>query len=320
MNENYETLEIYSYHNSILNIHNGLTDPISDEYFKGVIPNETPNRTNIIENCKKLNNYIARSISEKRADTNVCFQIINYWLNDLLRPGSEDIQKSRLNIYKEFMQKYTKLNSYVSNIYYIHDKIFMKKKELYKLYKKYNDLLNILENYNSSKCVDISNLVNDYNNIIEQYPNKDNSNFSEVLTKFRSEFEKVAEEYINNCSPKILPFRSFIEPPSATVRYADHSQQITEDGDELHIHSSENMISTFTLTLFGTTIGVFLTLLVFYKITLFGYRLRNKRNENILIPNNLSEETYELPVYTLEEHKRISPYRTYNVTYQSVGN
>ncbi|SBT73822.1 PIR protein [Plasmodium ovale] len=316
----YETFEIYSFHYSILNRDNGLTDPISDEYFQGVIPNGTPNPTNIIENCKKLNNYIARCINEKSADINVCFQIINYWLNGHLRPGSEDTQKSRLKMYKEFMQKYTKLNSYVSNIYYIGDEIFLKKKGLYELYEKYDYLLDIFGNYNSSKCVDISNMVNDYNSIIEQYPYKDNSIYSEVLTKFRSKFEKGVDEYIQNCNSKIPPFKAFIEPPPSRVRSAAHSQQRTEDGDEFHIQSSENMASTFTLTLFGTTFGAFLILMLFYKITLFGYRLRNKRNENILIPNNLSEETHELPVYTLEEHKRISPYRTYNVTYQSVEN
>ncbi|SBT84667.1 PIR protein [Plasmodium ovale] len=319
-NEQFEALEEYSFYNSIINNPKGSTDSIPEQIIYRSIPKETPNRAIIIDNCKKLNNYIARCTSNTSYVSNICYDIINHWLNEQVRLESVGTHKSHLDIYNKCMQEYNKLNLYVSKIYYINDILFNKKKKLYELYRKYNDLLDILGNYDSSKCVDISQLVKVYNNIIEQYPYKDNSNFCEVLTKFRSKFENEAEEYIEKCNPKILEFKSFADPPISRVHSADYSQQNSGDVDRFPSQPSENIASTFAITLFGTSLGSFLVLMLFHKITLFGYRLRNKKNINILMENNLGEETYELPLNTSEEHDRNSQYSNYNVTYQSLEN
>ncbi|SBT73108.1 PIR protein [Plasmodium ovale] len=320
LNEQFEELEEYSYYDTIINDSQGSTDSIPAQIINKSIPNETPNRDIIIANCKKLNNYIARCNSKKSSITNNCYEIINHWLNDQVRLQSVETHESRLDRYNKFMQEYNKLNLYKSKIYYINENLFNKKKELYELYGKYNDLLDILGDYDSSKCVSISQLVRVYNNIIEKYPCKDNSNFCEVLTKFRSKVEKKAEEYIKKCDPKILEFKSFVDPPISRVNSAGYSQQNSGGVDRFPSQQSENIASTFTITLFGTSLGSFLALMFFYKITLFGYRLRNKKNINMLMPNNLCEETCELPVYTSEEHDRNSQYSHYNVTYQSLEN
>ncbi|SBT56436.1 PIR Superfamily Protein [Plasmodium ovale wallikeri] len=317
--EKYETFQVYSYYNSILNDLNEPRSSIAEEIISKVISKQTPDYHNIAENCKKLNDYITRSTSSKCID-NICFEITNFWLNNQVRSDFKETDNSSLDNYMKFMQGYDKLNSYASKIYYIHEKLFKKKKVLYKLYNDYDKLLDIFENYDSSKCVLLSTIVDDYNKIIVQYPYKDNSNFSEVLTHFRSTFEVNANEYIKKCSPKIMEFNSFVDPPISRTHSADYSNQSSGDVDRFPSQPSENIASTLAITLFGTSLGSFLILMFFYKITLFGYKLRNKKNKNILMTNNLCEETYELPVYTSEEHDRNSQYRNYNVTYQSLEN
>ncbi|SBT02482.1 PIR Superfamily Protein [Plasmodium ovale curtisi] len=292
MTEKYQTLQEYSYFNSILNGRNESRSSIPEEILSRVIPKETPDHDNIVENCKKLNDYIIRSTSRKCID-NICFAITNFWLNNQVRSGSIETDNSSLDIYMKFMQGYDKLNSYASKIYYIHDKLFKKKKVLYELYNEYDKLLNIFEYYDSSKCVHLSNIVNAYNNIIVQYPYKDNSNFSEVLTEFRSTLEDKANEYIKNCRSNVLTFESFVDRPIPRATGIAYSEQITDGVGEFSTEPSENLASTFTITLFGTTVGVFLVLMIFYKITLLGYRLRNKKNKNMLVPKNLDEEIYK---------------------------
>ncbi|SBS89510.1 PIR protein [Plasmodium ovale] len=318
--EHYETLQKYSFHNFILDSSKQSTNSISDEFFITVIPYETVNRSNIIENCKKLNDYIAYSTSTRSYNINISFEIINYWLNDQVRSDSDETSNSYFSWYKLFMQKYGNLNSYVSKIYYIDNKLFKKKKELYKLYDDYVKLLAILDPSTNPLCEHLSTIVNKYNNIIDQYFENDNSNLSEVLTHFRSDFENEAAESIEKCGHKILPFKSLVNKPFPRVHVAEYSQQSEGHVNQFQSHMSENVASTFTITLFGTSVGAFLVLIFFYKITLFGYRLRNKKNKNILMTNNLCEEKYELPVYTSEAHDRNSEYSKYNVMYQSLEN
>ncbi|SBT58147.1 PIR Superfamily Protein [Plasmodium ovale wallikeri] len=317
--EKYEILGNYSFYNTILNDPEKPTDSIPDEFFNTFIPNGTPDRLTIIKNCRKLNNYIHRSTSEEYHNTNICFEIINYWLNSQIRSGSDQINSSLLDKYKEFMKNYNKIKSYVSKIYYINNELFNKKKVLYKLYDEYDNLFNLLEPFNHSKCVHLANIVNNYNNIITQYPQKDKTNFSQVLTLFKSNLESQADDYIKKCDNKIPKFQSFVDKSLNAVGETENSQQRTEYFDDFHSPQSENLGSTFSITFFGTSVGVFLTLMLFHKITLFGYKLRNKKN-NIIMSDNLGEETYELPVYTLEEHDNNSRESTYNLTYQSVEN
>ncbi|SBT00135.1 PIR Superfamily Protein [Plasmodium ovale curtisi] len=320
MTEKYEILGNYSFYNSILNDPKEPTDSISDDFFNTVIPKETPNRLTIIENCRKLNNYVHRSISQKYYDTNTCFEIINYWLNIQIRSDSDEINSSLLDKYKEFMQNYNKIKSYVSKIYYINNELFNKKKVLYELYDEYNNLFNLLEPFDHSKCVHLATIVNNYNNIITQYPQKDKTNFFRVLTLFKSNFESQADDYIKKCDNRIPKFHSFVDTTLNGVGETENSQQRAEYFDDFHSPQYENLGSTFSIAFFGTTVGVFLTLMLFYKMTLFGYRLRNKKNNKIIMPDNLGEETYELPVCTLEEHENNSRHSTYNLTYQSVEN
>ncbi|SBT73059.1 hypothetical protein POWCR01_000076500 [Plasmodium ovale] len=317
--EKYEILGNYSFYNTILNDPEKPTDSIPDEFFNTFIPNGTPDRLTIIKNCRKLNNYIHRSTSEEYHNTNICFEIINYWLNIQVRSESDQINSSLLDKYKEFMENYNKIKSYVSKIYYINNELFNKKKVLYELYDNYDNLLAKVDPSNHLYCANLSSIVNNYNNIIGQYPYKDNSNFMQALRDFRSHFERQQQEYIKSCGDKIIKFNSFPEQ-TALRDVTERSQQNSGDVDGFPIQSSENIASTFTITLFGTTLGSFLILMFFYKITLFGYRLHNKNNNEIIMPNNVGEETYELPVYALEEHESNSRQSTYNVMYQSVEN
>ncbi|SBS95144.1 PIR Superfamily Protein [Plasmodium ovale curtisi] len=320
LTEKYESLQNYSFYYSTLNSKNGHIDSISDQIFNDIIPNITPNRSYIIENCKKLNNYIIRSIRQESYDTNVFFHIINYWLNNQMRSDSDEKNKLLFNWYKEFLIKYENLNTYVSKFYYIDNELFNKKKVLYELYDEYNNLFNLLEPFHHSKCVHLANIVNNYNNIITQYPQKDKTNFFLVLTLFKSNFESQADDYIKKCDNRIPRFHSFVDTSLNGEGGIESSQQRAEYFDDFHSPQSENLGSTFSIAFFGTTVGVFLTLMLFYKMTLFGYRLRNKNNNKIIMPDNLGEETYELPVSTIEEHENNSQHSTYNLTYQSVEN
>ncbi|SBS99234.1 PIR Superfamily Protein [Plasmodium ovale curtisi] len=317
--EKHETLQEYSYFNSTLNDPNESTSSIPEEIISRVIPKQTRDYHNIIENCKKLNDYITRSISNK-CNENICFQITNFWLNNQVRSGSKETDNSSLDNYMKFMKEYDKLESYVSKIYYIDNKLFEKKKELYELYDDYLNLLAILDPSIDPLCERLSTIVKKYNNIIDQYFEKDNSNLSEVLTHFRSNFENQASESIEKCGDKILPFKLLVNEPFLRVHVAEYSQQSEGHVNEFQSQISENIASTFTITLFGTSVGAFLVLMFFYKITLFGHRLRNKKNKNILMKNNLCEEKYELPAYTSEAHDRNSEYCKYNVMYQSLEN
>ncbi|SBS92255.1 PIR Superfamily Protein [Plasmodium ovale curtisi] len=311
----YENSQEYIYYNSILNDTKESTDSITYEIINTYIPKEIDNRSTIISNCKKLHDYITRSNSNTYYDTNICFEIINYWLNSQVRLDTDEKNITLFNTYKEFMEKYHKLNAYVSKIYYIDDKLYNKKKDLYELYKKYDNLLSILNPSVDTQCALLSTIIKEYNKIIEQYIEKDDSNLPDVLTNFRRNFENQTSESITNCSSKILPFTTFVKKPISRVRSTEHSQQRTESAGKFHNGPFENIASTFTITLFGTSIGAFLLLIFFYKITLFGYRLRNKKNKNILMSNNLCEETSELSAYTSEEHESNSQYRTFNVRY-----
>ncbi|SBT55246.1 PIR Superfamily Protein [Plasmodium ovale wallikeri] len=318
--EHYENSQEYIYHNNILNDTDESTESITYEIINTYIPKEIDNRSIIISNCKKLYDYITRSNSNTLYDTNICFEIINYWLNSHVRLDTDEKNRTLFNTYKAFMEKYNKLNAYVSKIYYIDNKLYNKKKDLYELYKKYDNLLSILNPSVASQCALLSTIVNEYNNIIKQYIEKDNSNLPDVLTNFRRNFENKTSESITNCGSKILPFTTFVKKPISRVRETEHSQQRKEAVDRFPSQPSENIAPTLAITLFGTSLGSFLILMFFYKITLFGYRLRNKKNKNILMTNNLCEENYELPLYTSEAHDRNSEYSNYNVTYQSLEN
>ncbi|SBT54959.1 PIR Superfamily Protein [Plasmodium ovale wallikeri] len=318
--EKYETLQNYSFFYNTLNSENGHMDSISDEFFNDIIPNRTPNRSDIIENCKKLNNYIIRSITQESYDTNVFFHIINYWLNDQMRSDSDEKNNLLFNWYKGFLIKNKNMNTYVSKFYYIDNRLFKKNKELYELYDNYDKLFSLLDPFDNSKCFHLSNIVNDYNNIIQQYLKYDNSNFPDVLKQFRSTFENQADVYIKSCGHTIPPFKAVTDKPDSTVHEIEHSQQITGERNQFHSQTSENVASTFTLTLFGTSVGTFLILMLIYKITLFRYKLRNKKNKNMILVNNLDDEPYELPVYTSNVHEGNSQYSTHNLTYQSVEN
>ncbi|SBT53936.1 PIR Superfamily Protein [Plasmodium ovale wallikeri] len=319
MNEHYETVKSYLYHYNTLN---DTKDPtsISDDFFNTHFSNGIENRPNFIDNCKILNYYIKRSISLESIDTSVCFEIINFWLNEQVRSGSDKMKSSLFDMYKKFMEKYNNLKLYVTKIYYIHDNVFNKKKKLYELYKDYDKLLTKLDTFNLSHCANLSSIVDDYNNIVGQYSHKDNHNFFEALRDFRNHFESQQYEYINSCGNKILKFEPFSEQHVSRAVITDHSGQSTGDADQFHTQSSEKIASTFALTLVGTTVGVFLTLMLFYKITLYGYSLRNQKNKQITMPNDLDEEIYELPVHRSDELDWDSQHRTYNLTYQSSKN
>ncbi|SBT54311.1 PIR Superfamily Protein [Plasmodium ovale wallikeri] len=319
INEHYEQSQEYNYYNSILNNPDESTSTIPDTNIEALIPIYIANRSNVINNYRKLNEYIIRSTNTKCHKTNTCFEIINYWLNGQVRSGSDDTNNSLINKYKEFMTNDDKIRSYASKIYYIDNTLFKKKKDLYELYSKYDNLLGELDTSNHLHCANLSSIVNDYNNVIGQYPHKDNSNFLQALRDFRNHFERQQEEYIRSCGDKIIKFNSFSEQ-TVLREVTESSQENSGDVNGFPSESSENIASTFTITLFGTTVGSFLILILFYKITLFGYRLRNKKNNEIIMPNNLGEETYELPVYALEEHENNSRHSTYNVMYQSVEN
>ncbi|SBT74247.1 PIR protein [Plasmodium ovale] len=318
-NENYQIVELYLYYYNILNKTQDPTSDIPTEFFNEHFPNGIDNRSKFIKNCKRLNYYITRSISTECHNNHACFEITNYWLNDEVRSDSDKINSAHLDKYKEFMEKYDKLKSYVKNIYYINTELFNKKKVLYELYNKYDKLL-AMELSIESDCVHLANLVDGYNSIIDKYTQKHNSNFSVALTDFRNHVQKKVEENKTLCNSKIPEFKSFVEKPFASAQETGGLYQSTGYIGEFPSNPSENLASTFTITFFGTSVGVFLTLIIFYKITLFGYNLRNKKNNNIIIPNNLDEEIYELPVYTSEENDRNSQYSTYNITYQSLEN
>ncbi|SBS82463.1 PIR Superfamily Protein [Plasmodium ovale curtisi] len=320
LTEHYEYLQAYSFFNSTLNTTHVSTSSIPDEFFSTHFPNKIDNRSVFIKNCNKLNDYITRSVSKKCHDNNTCLEIINFWLNGEVRSNFDEKNNSLFNTYKEFMQKYKNLDSYKSKIYYINNELYKKKKELYELYNAYDKLLSTLGFFDDSKCINIAVLVNNYNNIIEQYPENDNSSFSVVLTNFKGILQNQADDYIKKCGHRIPQFKEFVDPPVSRVVASDHSLRGTGNVDELYNVPSKNLASTFTITLFGTTVGVFLTLMFFYKITLFGYRLRNKKNNKSTMPNNLGEEIYKLPINTYEEHESNSQNTTYNLTYQSVEN
>ncbi|SBT84798.1 PIR protein [Plasmodium ovale] len=317
--ENYETLNVYLFYYNTLNKKDDPTSEISDIFFKTHFSNGIDNPSNFIKNCKILNHYITRSISSQCHGSNVCFEITNYWLNDQVRSDSDEINTAHLDKYKEFMEKYDKLKSYVKKIYYINKELFNKKKVLYELYNKYDKLLAI-EPSADSDCVHLATVVDDYNSIIDQYTPKYNTDFSVALTDFRNQVQEKAEEYKILCGRKIPEFKSFLEKPFTSAQETGGLYQSTGHIGEFPSNPSENLASTFTITFFGTSIGVFLTLILFYKMTLFGYSLRNKKNNNIIMPNNLDEEIYELPAYTSDENDRNSQYSTYNVTYQSSEN
>ncbi|SBT02838.1 PIR Superfamily Protein [Plasmodium ovale curtisi] len=306
-NEHYETVELYLFHYNTLNKTKDPTS-ISDDFFNTHFSNGIDNLSNFIDNCKILNYYIKRSISLESIDISVCFEIINFWLNEQVRSGSDKIKSSLFDMYKEFMEKYNNLKLYVTKIYYIHDNVFNKKKKLYELYKHYDNLLSIADTFNHSHCAKLSSIVNDYNNIVGQYSHKDNHNFFEALRDFKNHFESQQYEYINSCGSKIPKFKSFSEQRVSRADVIDHSEQSTGDADQFHTQSSENVASTFAITLFATT------------ITLFGYSLLNQKNKQITMPNDLGEEIYELPIHATEKHDWDSQNRTYNLTYQSSKN
>ncbi|SBS92730.1 PIR Superfamily Protein [Plasmodium ovale curtisi] len=263
--EHYEHSQEYNYYNSILKNPHEPTSSIPDTTIEAVIPIDIADRSKMINNYRKLNEYIIRSTSTKCHKTNICFEIINYWLNDQVRFGSDETNNSLLNKYKEFMNNYDKIRSYASKIYYIDKKLFKKKKDLYELYTKYDNLLAELDTSNHLHCANLSSIVNDYNNIIGQYPHKDNSNFLEALRNFRNHFEEQQEEHINSCGDRILKFNSLSEQALLKdVTY--HSQQNSGDVNGFPSQLSENIASTFTITLFGTTLGSFLILMFFYKV------------------------------------------------------
>ncbi|SBT51577.1 PIR Superfamily Protein [Plasmodium ovale wallikeri] len=320
LTEHYEYLEAYSFFNTTLNTADVPTSSIPDDFFSTHFLNKIDNISVFIKNCNKLNDYITRSVSKKCHDNNTCLEIINYWLNCEVRSDSDEKNNSLFNSYKEFMQKYKNLDSYNSKIYYINNELFNKKKVLYELYDEYDNLFNLLEPFDYSKCVHLATIVNNYNNIITQYPQQGKTNFSQVLTLFKSNLESKADDYIKKCDHRIPKFHSFVDKSLNAVSVTENSQQTSEYFDDFHSPQSENLGSTFSITFFGTSVGVFLTLMLFHKMTLFGYRLRNKKNNKIIMPDNLGEETYELPVYTLEEHENNSRHSTYNLTYQSVEN
>ncbi|SBT58067.1 PIR Superfamily Protein [Plasmodium ovale wallikeri] len=283
------------------------TDSVPNEIIDSVIPNETPNRPNIIKNYQKVNNFITICNSDKSYITNICLEIINYWLNNEVRTSPNEENKSQFNWYKQFMQNYDKIKTYEPKIYYIENKLFQKKKDLYELYDKYDNLLVILDPSNDSQCADLSSIVNKYNIIVEQYLKEDNSNLPEVLRNFRSKFEIRLSESISKCGVKILPFKSFVHKPVFRTDGTDYSQEITRGVGDFLAQPFGNLASSFTITLFGTSVG----------ITAFIYRLRSKKNENITMLNNIDEDMHEFHADTSEEHEWDSQESTYNVTYLS---
>lgn len=86
------------------------------------------------------------------------------------------------------------------------------------------------------------------------------------MTSFRSNFENKAAESITKCGNKIMSFRTWVKKPIYGVHETENSQQKTEGVGEFHIGSSENITSTFTITFFGTNVGVFLVLMFSHKV------------------------------------------------------
>ncbi|SBT73206.1 hypothetical protein POWCR01_000091700 [Plasmodium ovale] len=272
-NENYETVKVYLYYYNILNDTNDPTSEISDDFFRTHFSNGIDNRSKFIKNCKRLNYYITRSISTECHNNDACFEITNYWLNDEVRTDSDQINRALLDKYKEFMGEYNKTKSYVSKIYYINNELFSKKKVLYELYDEYDKLYNLLEPFDHSKCAHLATIVNSYNNIITQYPQKDNNNFSVTLTDFKSHVQKKAEEYIALCGRKIPDFKSFVENPLYGIDETRNLLQTAEDLGDFHSQESENLGSTITITFFGTTVGIFFTLMLFYKVNKYSIKI-----------------------------------------------
>ncbi|SBT83662.1 PIR protein [Plasmodium ovale] len=236
------------------------------------------------------------------------FSFLNFWLNYQLMNIPKSIVSAR-QFYDKLKGKdhsFDSENKLIDKISDIEEKNLTNIVMLYNLYKKYNEIYDIINNSaNSEKnCLDYPEQCAQLFEEANKKCSKDNINFCKALNKFKEKYEYMFQgtAYENCKLDKNLPMIVYSDPLS-------HETELEEDYDSsegLHMGSGDHAISAHLrniIVIIFTLISFFLIFLILYKATPFGiyFRRQIRRvkekwinleyiNENKSILQNISSE------------------------------
>ncbi|SBT55781.1 PIR Superfamily Protein [Plasmodium ovale wallikeri] len=248
------------------------------------------------------------------------YEYINYWLNDKL----EKIENNNLIKAKYFYERLINEDKNFDsgkilerNIHNIEKYNLDNMNILRNLYKFYDNIRNASYFICQSSCERCSNIsnkcVDEYNQVISKCSNKENTSFCKALRNFKEKYDNLRDnlEKSSNCKiqnlPEILINKEELSLEDPSGEY-ELSGEITEESGY-----SKGAILTGVLS---TTFGISLLLLLLYKFTIYGPRLRVPKQRKKITWDNLSEEAL---ILSITEHEQLNSQNSeFNLKYHSL--
>ncbi|SBT57063.1 PIR Superfamily Protein [Plasmodium ovale wallikeri] len=251
-------------------------------------------------------------------------EYLNFWLNRQLK-----INEIPLIFASDFYSKVKSIDSLFDEknklslkIYKINEDHFQYMTSLYDLYDNYNNIMSLMEGLEKDKTCSYyaDEYIKLYEKIIHNCPPQSNNSFCSTLEVSKQKYEQIKDRgnfFI--CKIAELP---------ALPSYRDNSLEIkTSENDVVHLRQETQdfvgdkdtryLSSIFGFT--GTILGILFTLLILYKFTPFGYRLRNLLKRNTVFHTN-SQELEEISLNNSEFQENDHGGKIYNVRYNSILN
>ncbi|SBS79984.1 PIR Superfamily Protein [Plasmodium ovale curtisi] len=198
-----------------------------------------------------------------------------------------------------------------------------KMKALYVMYKKYNEINNLIDSIQSieNNCMQLSNeCVEEYKEVKDNCP-KINDNFCKALTEFEDKYKELSKKSTasSKCGNKPLsPLKEgeYTSPLTSTElegqrqKVLDATVESSEEPEGGSIDMQSIIIPVFSI------LGIGLIKFILFKFTSFGSWINFSNKKKKQIWNNLKGENDHL-LDTSEYEQNISDNISYHISYKS---
>ncbi|SBT57213.1 PIR Superfamily Protein [Plasmodium ovale wallikeri] len=286
---------------------------------------DTDKLTSICKIFKRLIQFLYTDSLEGASRNNEHDDYLSYWLSFKLKEIDETDACA-----KTFYQSMVATDLEFKSTYHSKIKIrnigedeFSKIKALYVMYKKYNEINNLIDNKGSmeNNCMELSNeCVKQYKEVEKNCP-KINDNFCKALTEFEGKYKELSKKSTasSKCDNKPLPplKESDITSPVTRTELDGQPQKVLDS----RVESSEEPeggsidMQSIIIPVFSI-LGICLIKFILFKFTSFGSWISfpNKKKKHIC--NNLNGENDHL-LDISEYEQNIADNISYHISYKT---